>query len=180
VSVGQLPEAEQMTELLPGRPKHNHPAVQQQLYDALANGATRAAAAQKAGISKETFYQWCRAFPDFVDLVHRAEAEAELKALAAVTSAFSGDRTDWRAGAWWLERRRRAEYGQQIDLRAIPIERLTELVAGAEDEQQSWPTIQALPAGTSMDAQTTASRDTLYGDATDGDGVEAGQGEPAG
>jgi len=47
---------------------------------------------------------------EFRAVVEKAEAEAEQRFLGQVASAA---RTTWQAAAWWLERRRPAEYRQR-------------------------------------------------------------------
>jgi transposase len=80
------------------------------IIEALASGLTITAAARLAGISRETYYEWLdrgRQAPtgryrEFVEAVGRAEAEAEQRATAQIAVAANDD---WRAAAWWLERR---------------------------------------------------------------------------
>lgn len=113
------------------------------ICDALENGTTRRAACAAAGITHTTFYGWLNDYPAVLDAVSRAEAVCQQRMEAKLVKAADND---WRASAFWLERRRRAEYGQQIDLRAVPTERLVELIGGAQDEAE-WPTIQrSVPA----------------------------------
>jgi len=98
-------------------------------------GLSRAAAAESLGIARETFWRWMRwgeeaehcevpdcadphhgpprgdlTYADFCNVVRRSEAEAVVAASRTIVSAF--DR-DWRAAAWWLERRCPEEWGKQ-------------------------------------------------------------------
>jgi hypothetical protein len=102
---------------------------------ALCAGATRKAAAAAAGIGQSTFHYWMRsgAGDDATDLQRRlvvavevAEGEAELRATATVDDAIGSG--DWKAAAWWLERRRREDWGRQ----------LLQLNSTRRDEPQSW------------------------------------------
>ena len=86
---------------------------------ALCAGATRKAAAAAAGIGQSTFHYWMRsgAGDDATDLQRRLVvavevAEAELRATATVNDAIGGG--DWKAAAWWLERRRREDWGRKL------------------------------------------------------------------
>lgn len=72
-------------------------------------GVPLEAAAQAEGISKSTLYNWRRAgeagrapFRQFSEDLDKALAAAEVSITLNVVRA---SRDDWRAGAWWLERR---------------------------------------------------------------------------
>ena len=81
-------------------------------------GSTRKVAAAVVGVGESTFYDWMRAGASdegsklarqLVVVVEAAEGEAELRA-AAINKAI--DKGDWKAAAWWLERRRRQDWGR--------------------------------------------------------------------
>lgn len=75
---------------------------------ALSLGNTRRAACRAVGVSSTQFYRWLQADEALRDAVLRAEAEAEQVMVAGVTAAATGTdgaEKDWRASAWWLERR---------------------------------------------------------------------------
>ena len=82
---------------------------------ALEAGNTRAAAAQAAGITSETLRLWMRKgekqktgrHKTLARTVEQAEAQAEIQA--------AWQRGEWRAAAWWLERRRLVTYREQKD-----------------------------------------------------------------
>ncbi len=109
------------------------PETLQAICDALEAGCTRRAAAWTAGISHDCFYQWIASDSDAADAISRAEAKSEAVATRRVTSAFTdGDsRVATQNAQWWLERRRRADYGPSLDLGKVPTDRLLELLAGA-------------------------------------------------
>lgn len=131
------------------------PELFQQMIDNLVDGATRSAAAEAAGINRDTFYRWMHSSHDIYDAVTRAEAQAELRATQAVKTAISGYKSrkvtvrDTKDGpqttveesdefrpdmaTWWLERRRRDDYGQRLDVRNMPddvFNRILEAVSG--------------------------------------------------
>jgi hypothetical protein len=90
---------------------------------ALRTGQTRRAAAACADIGPTTFYRWLDEDDGTLrDAVEKAEAEAEAFYLRAVQTAAADPKT-WTAAAWWLERRKYADYGRKdkvemtIDLR---------------------------------------------------------------
>lgn len=66
-----------------------------------------------AGVSFETFNTWRKKYPEFSDLVEGAEAKC---AEVALKSVRVGQLKDWRAGAWWLERRRPDEYKERKEI----------------------------------------------------------------
>ena len=79
------------------------------LLVALRAGNTREAAAGHAGIDRTTLYRWLERDPALRTRVEKAEADAEVRFEAQVAQG-AGD--DWRAAAWWLERRRPKSYGR--------------------------------------------------------------------
>lgn len=96
---------------MPGRRTKRTPALVKALCDVLAQGGTRTAACHAVGIHNDTLYDWLEKYPVFSEAVAQAEAQAELRfTRAIVVAARAGD---WRAGAFWLERRRPLEYGQR-------------------------------------------------------------------
>ena len=74
-------------------------------------GNTRTAAAAYAGIHRDTLYAWLARRPMFAQAVEKAEADAEVRATATVLKA--AQKGTWQAAAWWLERRRPADYGRR-------------------------------------------------------------------
>jgi transposase-like protein len=92
------------------RPVKFTPERQQRVLEAITAGATRHAAALHAGVDDATLYRWLARSESFATLVARAEADVEIRHAANIAVAAQ---TDWRASAWWLERRRSADYGQQ-------------------------------------------------------------------
>ena len=77
--------------------------------------------AQAAGIAPDTLRTWMRQGEQQATGRHRtlartveqAEAQAETEAVAEVRAAWK--RGEWRAAAWWLERRRPETYREQKD-----------------------------------------------------------------
>ena len=79
------------------------------LLSALRAGSTREAAAGHAGIERTTLHRWLVGDAGRRARVEQAEADAEVRFGAQVAQAAGND---WRAAAWWLERRRSKAYGR--------------------------------------------------------------------
>lgn len=72
-----------------------------------------------AGISRETYNQWINNFTDFSDKMREARVERRRMALKSVKVGMI---TDWRAGAWELERRdKRYKNKQEVEVKGRPI-----------------------------------------------------------
>jgi len=112
------------------------------ILEPLRAGGTRKAAAASAGVGESTLHDWLRAARgggtslqgELLIEVERAEAQAEARATGVITAAVEGG--DWKAAAWWLERRRRADWGRQL------LE-----VGGEPDAPQTWAALVMLAEG---------------------------------
>lgn len=85
------------------------PEIADQIARLIRLGNTRETAAAGAGISSRTLRNWMmwgaegrEPYATFCDALEVAEAEIEKNVVAAILVAA---RKDWKAGAWWLERR---------------------------------------------------------------------------
>jgi hypothetical protein len=78
-------------------------------------GNTRKASYEALGIDDRTFYRWIEKYDNFAYRIKEAEARAEIRNVAISNKAAQ---TSWQASAWWLERRRKEDYGkkEQLDL----------------------------------------------------------------
>ena len=105
------------------RPSKLTKTAQAAIRAALEAGNTRAAAAQAAGIAPDTLRTWRRQGEQQATGRHRtlartveqAEAQAETEAVEEIRKAWQ--RGEWRAAAWWLERRRPESYREQKEQR---------------------------------------------------------------
>jgi hypothetical protein len=100
------------------------------IFDALRLGMTRRAAASLCGIHPATFYRMLEADATFREGVEKAEGEAEARYTALVARAAEDPKT-WTAAAWWLERRRHADFAQhqRVDM-TVDVRREAERLAG--------------------------------------------------
>jgi hypothetical protein len=93
------------------RPTKLTPQVSERILSALRAGNYRKASALSAGISEQTFHRWMKRgeeaksgiHRDFCEAVKRAEADAEVHAVAVLRKEIAGG--DWRAAIAYLERR---------------------------------------------------------------------------
>lgn len=109
-----------------GRPTKLTPEVHQTIVDAIRAGASRQAAAETAGVGFSTLKEWMvrgegqhpdrpqeSIFAAFSADVHAAEADFERTLVRQVMEyGAMGDKPDWRAPAWLLERRFSDRWGK--------------------------------------------------------------------
>lgn len=126
-----------------GRPTKFTPDIRKALVDAITAGLTYTHACQIVGIDYTTFNLWrnkgqvltkadAAGYFDFFNALTRAETNASLTMMATIRKVAQGYKkksvfmgrdgpvtyddeipADWRAAAWWLERRYPDEYGRQ-------------------------------------------------------------------
>ncbi len=122
----------------PGRPSKLTAEVERQLVGALALGSTRADAAQFAGIDKATLRRWLARgahepdgpYHQLREAVLSAEGRAKIGAIGCITKAIRDG--NWRAAAWFLERKWPAEYATKSPLFLVA-RALREMESAAED-----------------------------------------------
>jgi hypothetical protein len=92
------------------RPTKLTKGLAEKICRAIRAGNYPAVAARAAGVAESTFYRWMEQgrsaasgiYRDFYEEVKGAEAEAEVRAVAVIAKAMSGE---WRAAVGLLERR---------------------------------------------------------------------------
>jgi len=97
--------------------------LQKKICDLIASGSFNNRAAEACGISETTFYDWFSrgekstkgVYANFYNAVKQAEAESEAVAAGRI---FVAGETDWRANAWYLERKFRHRWGAQQNIKA--------------------------------------------------------------
>jgi len=80
------------------------------IEEGLSNGLTQTMIADLAGITRETMREWRESHPPVSGIFARAEARFAATALGKITLAIQEG--DWRACAWFLERRRPSEFAR--------------------------------------------------------------------
>jgi len=69
-------------------------------------------------------------------MVAQAEARAEVlftETMASCAEGTGSERADWRPAESWLKRRRRADYGDTLDIRKIDAETLLRLLQSQQE-----------------------------------------------
>lgn len=104
------------------------------LTTALAAGATIQDACVHAGISDETYANWCAGKLEFLEAVKKAQAQARIGAIARIQKAGRGG--TWQADAWYLERTDSANYGRKDTIKiegGIDVNLVNELVRALKE-----------------------------------------------
>jgi hypothetical protein len=103
-----------------GRPTKYTPAIGQQICKLVAAGVTVEVAAQSQGIGKRTVFDWRtrgekgeEPYDWFAAELDKSLAMIEARLTTAITVR---SKTDWRAAAWYLERRRAERFAEQGSL----------------------------------------------------------------
>lgn len=105
-----------------GRKTKLTPEVMDELCSNIEHGLPIQQACRRAGIVKQTFYNWKRrgqsepksVYGEFFARLEKAEADCQARALEAI---WEGGK-DWVAKAWLLERRWPHLYGRGLDRQA--------------------------------------------------------------
>lgn len=108
-----------------GRKTKYTPETVKTLTDAIRVGSSYKDACALAGISHELFSQWREKHIEFVEALTRAEADAKhqrlMRIFAAGVSTKNGKmQGDWRADAWFLEKRFPQEFGTKLIVEIAP------------------------------------------------------------
>jgi transposase len=90
------------------------------IIEAIEEGTPHDTAAALAGIGKTAFYDWLKKgeetesgkYYKFYSAVKQAEATAEAKRIERINKA--GEDGDWKADAWYLERRYPEKWGRRV------------------------------------------------------------------
>lgn len=94
------------------------PATGARICKLVGLGVTLEAAAGHEGVSKQTVYNWrdqgragrTPGYVTFAKQLQQAMAKAEV---TQTKNVIAWAKRDWKAGAWWLERRRPGVYGDR-------------------------------------------------------------------
>ena len=98
-----------------GRPTKKREIVVKKLEGVFKLGVSDEIACRYAKISKPTFYDWCKKDEDFLYRITTAKDFARLAAGNVVMDAIVKDK-DINSAKWWLERKHKDEFGQQMPI----------------------------------------------------------------
>lgn len=115
-----------------GRPSKYTPETVAVILEALGKGATHELACQAGGISHQTFAEWMRLYPEFLDGIKRVEAEAAQRWLAFIEASAP---KEWQAAAWLLERRYHQSYSRRTMDKTVQVQITADELAKMTDEQ---------------------------------------------
>jgi len=87
-----------------GRPTKYSDEVVKKLEDIFKLGGTVEEALSYALISKPTYYEWIKLYPDFLTKMESAQHYADIAAKKTVVKAIIQDE-DLNTAKWWLEKR---------------------------------------------------------------------------
>ena len=136
-----------------GRPTKLSDERQAQIVADVRAGNYAEVAAKRAGIGETTFYRWMRwgeagrvRYRQFRQAIQDAEGHAEVRAVTLIATEMS---MDWKAAAWYLERkfhdrwgrRERLEHDVTLDLQ--PIEARRQKLAAALERVATAATLPA-------------------------------------
>lgn len=118
----------------PGRPSLYSPQKRKEICGYIALGMTRENAALLAGISEGTFYDWQKAYPEFLQQVQAAEAKCQARCLSNINKAglpkfHDRERTKTRVVP--------VMRGKKLVHRAEMVEKVTEHLKKEEGEWQA-------------------------------------------
>jgi transposase-like protein len=119
-----------------GRPTLYTEEKARAICDHLEKGLTKRAACALVDVNEETFRWWCDTREIFLQMVARAEAKAEEMFTEVLVKAVGGTQgqADYRAGVEWLKRRRRADYGDTIDVRKLDDETILRMLHASQQD----------------------------------------------
>ena len=93
-----------------GRPFAINEDMEKEISRLLSDGMSQAKVALAMGINEKTIIGHRRRFPEFSERIERAKMETDRLAHKSIKG---GMLKDWRAGAWWLERRHPDEFRER-------------------------------------------------------------------
>ena len=104
------------------RPSKLTPETSEKIASEILHGATFADACRVAGVAYDTFNGWMNAgkeapsgkFFEFYHKVMEADAQCGINMVRVIQSAAA--KGDWKAALEWLKRRRRAEWGDNVEV----------------------------------------------------------------
>lgn len=131
----------------PGRPTSRTPEVVGVLVASFQNGLNITQACLQAGITDETYRNWCKEDPNF--LADMDKARTFLSSKARQNLAKKINEGDEKTSQWWLERKDRREFATRSE-HGVDVDPVKEILDkyGLTDKEgeDAQPTTEAAPA----------------------------------
>jgi transposase len=138
---------------MPARSKHTVPKGDK-ICELVGHGVTIEAAAQSEGVSKKTVYNWRNAGrkgdPKFVEFAAALDAALAKAEVVQTLNVIKMGAKDWKAAAWWLERRNPEVYGESskvVHRVKLELEGLLDVAQQVLDPDSYQKLLRAIPAG---------------------------------
>ena len=104
------------------RPTKLTPEVHAAIVEMILHGSTKKDAAEAAGVHYDTFNEWMKKgeeakkgmYSEFSEAIKRAEAQCSVNYDRVIQTAAA--KGDWKAALEWKRRRRREDWGDNIDI----------------------------------------------------------------
>jgi hypothetical protein len=105
-----------------GRKSKCTPELVAEIVKVIRIGGSDVDACARVDIPQGTFYRWMQDNQEFNEQVTRARANGKLQRIARIKKH---GKVDWRADAWYLERRYPHEFAQQLVIKVTPLQAAT-------------------------------------------------------
>lgn len=116
--------ATKKTSLLKGKNKATHKTIEV-ILSAISDGLTQREASNLAGISEDTLSLW-KQDSDFSEQIRQKQIENKRRHINIINKASE---RDWKASAWWLERKHKEEFSSKAVLDVETNLKLEEMTA---------------------------------------------------
>lgn len=100
-----------------GRKGKYNPEIVKEILTVINIGGTDKDAYEYVGINADTFYEWIKRYPEFSEQITHERLKGKVSMIRSIREQ---GKKDWRATAWYLERRYAQEFAQQLVIRVDP------------------------------------------------------------
>lgn len=143
-----------------GRPSKYSPERAKLITDAVRSGVWLEDACLDAGVSVATAYNWSKAgdeagsgpLYDFACALRKARREANAPHLANIHAA---EEKDWKAAAWYLERKERKRFGPQVRVEVEGLlDRVVQALSGVLGAEEFERAVKAIDEALASESET--------------------------
>lgn len=118
-----------------GRKGKYTPEIVKEILTVISIGGSDKDAYEYAGINADTFYMWIKRHPEFAEQVTRERLKGKVSMIRSIREQ---GKNDWRANAWYLERRYPQEFAQQMVIRVEPADLAVLKQLGFATPAEAW------------------------------------------